>query len=568
MKKLFFLGLFFACVWNSINAQDPHFSQIQYNPLYLNPSYAGFGDKDNRFVGMYRDQWRTVPVPFMTAWGSYDRCFICKPQKYFRFGGGVSFLFDRAGDGLLSTFNPNITLAVSKGFAKGRFWTSFGATAGMTIKSLDYGRLTFDNQYIVGTGYVPGSATGETFSNNNVSFANFGLGLNLRYKFKKISYVDLGGTIWNPHQPKQNFLYFTESRLPMRYGAYTKARIELGKKEMWNLQPGFFFNRQNKVNNMLLNAIAEMQFAKSNVGLGFGAGYRFESNDAAIAYLSVLYKGLRVGASYDINVSKFTKATRFNGAFELLLSYEFGEKACSKKCPELPKCPACPPYENTEVEIKVKQRDNDSLLATFKKSFEADTIPQTYLDSLYVSIPKVEKPMISEIVLKMLPLTLYFHNDIPKTGDNTNYEDLYTAYVARMPEYKEKSIDDDARVDEFFTKVETNYNNLNKVIEEINAVIKKGYTVDIEFRGYASPLAPASYNKALTERRISSIMNLFKERMGANYDKISKTTLPLGKSVAKTGISDKLSEPSKSIFGIDASSERKVEIVGIRLYKE
>jgi hypothetical protein len=74
-------------------SQDPHFSQIQYNPIYLNPAFAGFAKKDNRVVGVYRDQWRTAFVPYSTTFGSYDRKFK-QWEKGWRLGGGISFLYD------------------------------------------------------------------------------------------------------------------------------------------------------------------------------------------------------------------------------------------------------------------------------------------------------------------------------------------------------------------------------------------------------------------------------------------------------------------------------------------
>ena len=41
MKRYLILGLLMAASAKLMLAQDPHFSQIQYNPLYLNPAFAG-----------------------------------------------------------------------------------------------------------------------------------------------------------------------------------------------------------------------------------------------------------------------------------------------------------------------------------------------------------------------------------------------------------------------------------------------------------------------------------------------------------------------------------------------
>ena len=46
-------------------------------------------------------------------------------------------------------------------------------------------------------------------------------------------------------------------------------------------------------------------------------GYRVIGNDAAIAYLSFLYKTFAYLYAYDFNVSGLRKATKAQGAFEI-----------------------------------------------------------------------------------------------------------------------------------------------------------------------------------------------------------------------------------------------------------
>src|SRR5665647_945474 len=148
MKRYLILGLLVVSAAKMTFAQDPHFSQIQYNPIYLNPANAGVTEygKANRLAGLYRDQWRTLPVPYSTTFGSFDRLII-KSAKGWLLGGGISFLYDRAGDGHLSIFNPNLTLSGGKYFNKEKQLITLGVTAGITIKTLDYLGLQFDNQY-------------------------------------------------------------------------------------------------------------------------------------------------------------------------------------------------------------------------------------------------------------------------------------------------------------------------------------------------------------------------------------------------------------------------------------
>jgi type IX secretion system PorP/SprF family membrane protein len=566
MKKVLLLSLMTLIVAKLSFAQDPHFSQIQYNPLYLNPANAGVTEygKLNRIAGIYRDQWRVLPVPYSTTNASYDRLFK-KWKKGWILGGGVSFLYDRAGDGHLSIFNPNLTMNVGKYFNKENQLITLGVTAGVTVKSLDYLGLTWDNQYN-GTSFDGSLPTGETFSNNNVSFANFTIGLNFRTKIKGKSTLDIGGTASNLHEPQQNFLYFTKSKMPARYTAYAKAKAYIGKKGTWNLQPGFFYERQKKFDKMLVNAVAEVRFGdKKDLGIGFGAGYRINDNDAPIAYVSFLYKTLRIGGAYDINTSAFKKATKSQGAFEIALNYEWGT-------PKKPKIDTikiqknCPEYAPVDVTVLVKQKGKDTILGTFNKSFEPDTIPQTFIDSMEIAIP--EKIIANNPDLfRTTPIELFFDNDIPKVNVATDYQQLYSGYKSRIDEFKSKSADDDAKVQAFFDYIDKNYGRLDRVVGDIVKLINYGYKVDIEFRGYTSPLASEEYNKALSERRIASIMALFKGKLGDNVEKLTFRMMPFGKSLAPANISQNRKEPSKSVFGVDASKERKVEILGFRIEK-
>jgi len=569
MKRYLILGLLFVSAFKSLLAQDPHFSQIQYNPLYLNPAFAGVTEygKANRIAGLYRDQWRTLPVPYSTTTASYDR-LLKKFNKGWLLGGGVSFLYDRAGAGHLSIFNPNLTMNFGKYFNKEKQLITLAVTAGITIKSLDYQGLQFDNQYN-GSNFDPNLSSGEEFSNNNVSYPNFTVGLNFRTKIKEKSTLDIGGTTSNLHQPEQNFLYNTSSKLPARHSAYAKAKVAIN--DAWNIQPGVFFQNQRKANQVLVNAIAEVRVGdKKEVGVGFGAGYRAIGNDAAIAYLSVLYKTLRVGAAYDFNVSGLKQATKSQGAFEIALTYEFGNVKPPKNCP------VCPKYVPAEVITKVRVKYQDSTLnfvdSTISKIVPSDSVRKEYVDSIEITVPTITVEKIGEVetppaITSLLPILLHFDNDKPKTGSETSYIDLYGAYKERKATYEKQSFDGKNKVDQFFTEVDYNFNKLDSVITALSKMVNDGYDITIEFRGFTSPLASVEYNKQLSERRINSIKKLFEQRLGGNYNKITTTELALGKLMAPSNISDSGKDRAKSEYGVEASKQRKVEIIGIKIVK-
>lgn len=548
MKKLFTAGILAFIAYTGAFAQDPHFSQIQYNPIYLNPANAGLTEygKANRIAGLYRDQWRVLPVPYSSTFGSYDR-LMKKWDKGWTLGGGVSFLYDRAGEGHLSIFNPNLTMSAGKYFNEEKQLITLGITAGITIKTLDYLGLQFDNQYN-GISFDPNLPPGETFANNQVSFPNFTLGLGFRTKIKEKTTLDVGASTSNLHQPDQNFLYYTTTKLPSRHTAYAKAKV--GIKDNWNIQPGVFFQNQRKFNQVLINAVAEVRFAeKKDFGLGFGAGYRAMDNDAAIAYLSFLYKTLRVGAAYDFNTSNFRSATKGQGAFELALNYEFGEVKAGKR----KKCDTIRIIEVQTIRDTIIVRD------TIKVETEKIIIDST-------------SNRIEQEFNKYLPLAVYFDNDMPdprttSSTTKTNYKELYDAYLARKDKFSSKSSDTEAT--ELFGKVSDSYEQLEKVFDMLEGYLKQGKKITLNLKGYSSPLAQDQYNFQLSKRRIESVKNyLITRNNGAlqqyiNSGQLSFELLPFGKNAAPAGISDKLSDSKNSIYGKAASLERRVEIIHV-----
>lgn len=548
MKKLFTAGILAFIAYTGAFAQDPHFSQIQYNPIYLNPANAGLTEygKANRIAGLYRDQWRVLPVPYSSTFGSYDR-LMKKWDKGWTLGGGVSFLYDRAGEGHLSIFNPNLTMSAGKYFNEEKQLITLGITAGITIKTLDYLGLQFDNQYN-GISFDPNLPTGETFANNQVSFPNFTLGLGFRTKIKEKTTLDVGASTSNLHQPDQNFLYYTTTKLPSRHTAYAKAKV--GIKDNWNIQPGVFFQNQRKFNQVLINAVAEVRFAeKKDFGLGFGAGYRAMDNDAAIAYLSFLYKTLRVGAAYDFNTSNFRSATKGQGAFELALNYEFGEVKAGKR----KKCDT--------IRIIEVQTIRDTIIVRDTIKIETEKI---IIDST--------SNRIEQEFNKYLPVAVYFDNDMPDprtTAATTtaSYKELYDAYLARKDKFSSKS--SEAEATELFSKVSDSYEQLEKVFDMLEGYLKQGKKITLNLKGYSSPLAQDQYNFQLSKRRIESVKNyLITRNNGAlqqyiNSGQLSFELLPFGKNAAPAGISDKLSDSKNSIYGKAASLERRVEIINV-----
>ncbi|MBK9272496.1 MAG: PD40 domain-containing protein [Saprospiraceae bacterium] len=194
-----------------------------------------------------------------------------------------------------------------------------------------------------------------------------------------------------------------------------------------------------------------------------------------------------------------------------------------------------------------------------------------------------QKLFLDRILYSFLPLALYFDNDHPNprtmdTITKLGYYTTYHRYYLRKSYFAERysgissGIDrEDAQKDMngfFEDSVKGGKEKLDAFIKILEKELAEGKKYVIYFKGYASPLASNHYNYHLSQRRIESVKNEFyryKNGIFKKYldnGKLVISEKPFGEDKAPTGISDNSKDP-KSIYGIKASKERRVEIVDI-----
>lgn len=183
-----------------------------------------------------------------------------------------------------------------------------------------------------------------------------------------------------------------------------------------------------------------------------------------------------------------------------------------------------------------------------------------------------------------LPALLYFDNDRPdrktmRVTTGKSYTDTYHPYVSRKEYFLQRTgrglngYNKDIeiqRMDDFFEyDIKGGYVKLNLFLEQVSQKLTEGYDFEILIKGFASPLAPSSYNQNLSKRRINSVKNeLGKYRGGILLSYMDSGSLRIrdvsyGEDLAPASINDKASNQTKSIFSVDASRERRVEIIKI-----
>jgi hypothetical protein len=195
---------------------------------------------------------------------------------------------------------------------------------------------------------------------------------------------------------------------------------------------------------------------------------------------------------------------------------------------------------------------------------------------------------------RRLPVTLYFHNDIPNprsrdTTSNVNYMDSYNGYTAMMDEYKkeyssglkgERAADAKDDIEDFFMEyVDQGVRDLQQFRDLLLEELERGRKIELTVKGFASPLAKTDYNVNLTKRRIASMVNYLRsyengvfrkylDQTSENGGELKITQVPFGEYEADQITSDNPNDVKNSVFSRAAAIERKIEIQSVDIIRQ
>lgn len=539
-------------------SQDVHFTQQFDNDLYLNPALTGHGNKANRLIAQYRDQWRTVPVPFSSSFISYDRKIgIGDGGNILGLGGHL--VYDRSGDGHLSTIKVSVSPAYTQSFKDDRFRLSVGFQAGVIHRFVDQDGLVFESQY---DGTTVNDNSGEPLS-GSVTRPDLGMGLHFGSALgDKRHKLEAGFSLYNMHEPNVSLVTNGTDPRPIRYNTYVTSEIFIGSNG-WSVNPVFHFQRQEKLDNILPLVYAKkyVKREKRNSAFSFGAGYRID--DAAQMYFAYEIGDFKMGLTYDINTSAFNDATNTVGAGEILLKYEWERKKKEVVIEDV--------IDSTLVEdttLVEEELPEEEIVEEVEEVIEeTPEVSETETTEPEETIPP--KPTILDEINNGIAIQLFFPNDYPdprsweqKTW--TTYGDNYQAYIRLANEYYRKGGEEGNMIDFILTKVHAEYSRYQTLIKAITEALRDGKQVTVSIRGYTSPLANNAYNENLSKRRIMSVVNQMTQNNTLKYyldqGQLTVEELPLGETRSDESVSDDLNDKKRSVYSEQAAFERRVEI--------
>lgn len=326
MLKL--LPIFFLLLYQSLSAQDIHFSQYWSHPLYLNPAQTGVFDADYRVGAIYRTQWQAVPVPYLTFIGSYDTKLFTPRWGKSGLGVGGFLNTDRAGDSKFTTLQIGLSGSYIYEIEKGHF-LSVGIQTNFTNQAFQPDELTFDEQFD-GESFNSNIVTTEIFEQTSTNVLDYvvGINYNIRTRNRTGQRTDAHMSLTYSHLslPKYGFYRSLEAHFFPKVTTSTYGRVMLEKEYGFSVGAYFamqglgefdFVYQESLVNIGLIYVMNEGK--ENEVILNPSLIYRF--GESLIPSIEMGWQDWRINLSYDITVSKFIAATNRRGAMELSMRY-------------------------------------------------------------------------------------------------------------------------------------------------------------------------------------------------------------------------------------------------------
>jgi type IX secretion system PorP/SprF family membrane protein len=291
-RKLFILSFILLTTSSAFCQQDPQFTQYMFNPLVLNPAYAGSREALSAVL-LYRNQWTGFNGAPVTQSAS-----INSPLKNQKIGLGLHIINDRIGPktstGYLASYAYRMPLSKGK--------LSLGLRAGLYNYYTDWSKIDLKDKTDVPTADFQPQKTVPTF--------DFGI-----YYYSSTFYIGgctshLDQSAYTPDLGDDGL----KAKLVSHFtGTIGKAFI---------LSEGVLF----KPSMVLKSVVNGPGTADLNLNLlidnkiWFGAGIRSGYGIMLLTEYNITDK-LRMGYSFDISLNRLSSTS--TGSHEIFIGYDF-----------------------------------------------------------------------------------------------------------------------------------------------------------------------------------------------------------------------------------------------------
>ena len=236
-RKVLIYSMFVLALIHHGLGQDIHFSQIDINPVLLNPAYSGFFEGKGRFGMVYRNQWKSVSEPYETfaftgEWNAYRR-------RYYGDGinVGLSLTADEAGTLSYGTMQADAVVSYFKRLNKSNnHFISVGLSLGMGQQSFNPMDAVLPEQ-------------DESFDVVKTTYADLGIGLAWFYNPIDDFTIKVGLGAKHLNKPNISYMQLDDIYLNTTYNIYT--RVEYKASYTFSVLPIVVYKHQNNYNELL-----------------------------------------------------------------------------------------------------------------------------------------------------------------------------------------------------------------------------------------------------------------------------------------------------------------------------
>jgi type IX secretion system PorP/SprF family membrane protein len=318
MRK-YLLFIFCTVIAGSIQAQDPHFSQFFASPLTLNPAFTGKFDGTWRLAANHRDQWPSIPKAYVTTSASFDFPILKnKIPEGDVFGIGLSGVSDASANSQLKLNYGSVSLSYHKALDEDGYNTK-GAGFQGTYSSmmLDVSKLNFEDM-LTQNGFT-GTTSDVLTNGNNQSYFDVNAGLLFSGSTNGENNYYVGASMYHINRPKVSFKdknWFMSGRVTVHAGG------TFFLSDVVSLSTSVIHQMQNKASETTLGGAFGLNANSDNANpTNVYLGSWMRINDAIIPYIGLEFGGLRIGATYDVNISSLKAATGNRGGSEISIIY-------------------------------------------------------------------------------------------------------------------------------------------------------------------------------------------------------------------------------------------------------
>lgn len=291
MKKLFAILMLSLISPASFSQQDPQYSLYMFNPMGVNPGYAGSREVLSAAL-VHRSQW----VGFEGS-PTTQAFSVNMPLKNKKMGLGLQIINDKIGP----RTTQNITASYAYRLKLGAGKLAFGLRGGILNYNINWDKITYKDQNDL--------ISNTSSANFIIPTFDFGIYYNTPTFYAGVSFDHINQTPFN--LVVNDSINSTSRKAPNNTATVGKA---------------FLLNR-----NLVLKTSALLRLSKSRGNLDLNAGLLLKnkiyvglslrSTNAIIILTEInLTKKLKMGFAYDIDRSEIAVST--SGSFEFFLGYD------------------------------------------------------------------------------------------------------------------------------------------------------------------------------------------------------------------------------------------------------